>query len=346
MTRTDLARMIKTRQTEVDTKLLLHAIQKTAAFESLLSRRFSGVTLNTSRSLDSKIVKPDQKGGNNPFGDPDSSNNPFEDQGAANNPFHTADGEIESSNQVTVQNYQSINLTPFKGIISQCFEPYLHIYIEAQDKNMSDMISRFAADLSSTTVTKLDAGEGAPVLTSCGDLFVFYRKCLVQLAELSTGQPLLELAGLFKQYLREYTSKVIMAALPKIGTSTGSASSDRSLQLPSAMSQLSGLKDLSGLSQATTGILANFSALLKEGVSVRFSDSDQVIICSSLVTVEYCLDTTMQLETKMKQKVDQDLVDKINFTSEVDLLQVRVFKALASKPVIGNFQHLNSDLIN
>ena len=49
------------------------------------------------------------------------------------------------------------------------------------------------------------------MITSCGDLFVFYRKCLVQLGELSAGQPLLDLAGLFRKYLREYTSKVIVA---------------------------------------------------------------------------------------------------------------------------------------
>ena len=28
---------------------------------------------------------------------------------------------------------------------------------------------------------------GTSVLSSCGDLFVFYKKCLVQCAELSTG---------------------------------------------------------------------------------------------------------------------------------------------------------------
>ena len=29
---------------------------------------------------------------------------------------------------------------------------------------------------------------GTSVLSSCGDLFVFYKKCLVQCAELSTGR--------------------------------------------------------------------------------------------------------------------------------------------------------------
>ena len=87
------------------------------------------------------------------------------------------------------------------------------------------------------------------------------------------------------------------------------------------MSQLSQIKDLSGLSQATTGILANFSSLLKEGETVRFSAGDQVAICSSLVTVEYCLDTTTQLQDKMRQKVETNLVEKIQFLGEVELLQ-------------------------
>ena len=310
-TRSDLSRIIKNRQSEVDTKLLLHAIQKTAAFENLLSRRFSGITLNTSRN----IV---QTQGKNPFGDPEKDSNPFGDPDTSTNPFDSEeiDPTEKQAPPINMTNYQTVNLTPFKGIISQCFEPYLHIYLEAQDRNMSDMISRFAGDLATSSVTKLEPGEGAPVLTSCGDLFVFYRKCLVQLGELSTGQPLLDLAGLFKKYLREYTSKVIMAGLPNIGGNVAQT-------LPSSlsMSQLSGLKDLSGLSQATTGILANFSSMLKDGESVRFSPSDQVMICSCLVTVEYCLDTTIQLEDKMKQKVDPDIAEKISFTSEVELLQ-------------------------
>ena len=71
-----------------------------------------------------------------------------------------------------------------------------------------------SASLSGPAV--VEAGEGAPVMTSCGDLFVFYRKCLVQLSELTSAQPMVELASLFKKYLREYISKVIVASLPKV----------------------------------------------------------------------------------------------------------------------------------
>lgn len=72
---------------------------------------------------------------------------------------------------------------------------------------MSDMKSRGGA--------KLKAGEAAIVVPSAADLFVFYKKCLVQCASLSTGPPLLELMELFQKYLREYAHRVLMPYLPK-----------------------------------------------------------------------------------------------------------------------------------
>ena len=44
ITRKDLETIMFKRKHELDIKLLLHAIQKTVNFESLLSRRFAGVT--------------------------------------------------------------------------------------------------------------------------------------------------------------------------------------------------------------------------------------------------------------------------------------------------------------
>ena len=98
------------------------------------------------------------------------------------------------------------------------------------------------------------------------------RKCLVQCSELSSGQPMLALANLFRKYQREYTSRVLVTSLLKIGNTAGG-----SLQLP-PISQLSQLKDLSQLSKATTGILANFSSLLRDGEAVRFSAASQVMM--------------------------------------------------------------------
>ena len=41
--------------------------------------------------------------------------------------------------------------------------------------------------------------------------------------------------------------------------------------------------------------------------------------CSILCTAEYCMETSQQLEDKLKEKVDTELVDKINLSAEQDM---------------------------
>ena len=53
------------------------------------------------------------------------------------------------------------------------------------------------------------------MLPSAGELFVFYKKCMVQCSQLSTGMPLLSLTGMFQKYLKEYASKILTNNLPK-----------------------------------------------------------------------------------------------------------------------------------
>ena len=70
----------------------------------------------------------------------------------------------------------------FSGIIAKCFEPHLHIYIESQDKNLSELLEKFAEDLKTSPDASADAVDGVDggVLPSAGELFVFYKKCMVQ----------------------------------------------------------------------------------------------------------------------------------------------------------------------
>ena len=142
--------------------------------------------------------------------------------------------------------------SPFLGMISRCFEPHLKVYITSQDKwvtyshthphihthhthththlthtphthtthtlthshthrNLSELLENFASDLKSRGVPK----TGSIVIPSAADMFVFYKKCLVQCASLSTGPPLLELTELFQKYLREYAHRILAPYLPK-----------------------------------------------------------------------------------------------------------------------------------
>ena len=100
VTRTDFSRILQKRIKEVDTKLLLHSIQKTTAFESLLSRRFLGLTIFSffliflfAGTLTFFFLGKTLHLSSNY----DPANNPFEETGT-----------IDS------QNYQSITSQPFK----------------------------------------------------------------------------------------------------------------------------------------------------------------------------------------------------------------------------------------
>ena len=130
----------------------------------------------------------------------------------------------------------------------------------------------------------------------------------------------LALVKVFKKHLREYASKVLLGNLP--GTKApSSSSSSQSLTLSSSMTNFT--KELRDFN--TSGLIQNFQSLLKEGdltssssdVVVKLNDDEKVLICTFLVTSEYCLETMQQLEGKLKEKVKD--AEQINFSSEQDV---------------------------
>ena len=296
----DLEKTMFKRQRDIDTKLLLHAVQRTANFESLLSRRFEGVTIasqaeETASSNSSVDV-------NNPFVEAEESLD-------KDNPFFEQDTAIkvkgDSGHQSSIP-----NLTPFCGLISQCFEPYLHIYIESQDQNLVELIDRAAQEQKNKGYANLSI-EGSSVLHSCGDLFLCYKKCIKQCTELSTGEPLLALTNVFKKHLKEYASRILIAHLPKLAQQQTSSSA----AALSSMTNTLMTRDIKELSTQ----LQNFHSLLKEGEQIKLHPDERVFICSVIVTAEYIIETTQQLESKLKQKVNKALVDRINMSAEQDI---------------------------
>ncbi|XP_064127578.1 vacuolar protein sorting-associated protein 53 homolog isoform X4 [Loxodonta africana] len=270
VTRTELAKIMRTRAKEIEVKLLLFAIQRTTNFEGFLAKRFSGCTLTdgTLKKLES----------------PPPSTNPFlEDEPAPEmEELAMEKGDLDQPKKLKAPD------NPFHGIVSKCFEPHLYVYIESQDKNLGELIDRFVADFKAQGLPKPNTDEGGAVLPSCADLFVYYKKCMVQCSQLSTGEPMIALTTIFQKYLREYAWKILSGNLPKTTSSSG------------------------GLT--ITSLLKE-----KEGSEVaKFTIEELCLICSILSTAEYCLATTQQLEEKLKEKVDVSLTERINLTGEMD----------------------------
>uniref|UniRef100_A0A3Q0SKQ2 Vacuolar protein sorting-associated protein 53 homolog n=1 Tax=Amphilophus citrinellus TaxID=61819 RepID=A0A3Q0SKQ2_AMPCI len=263
ITRAELAKVMRTRAKEIEVKLLLFAIQRTTNFEGLLAKRFTGCTLTDKRP--ESPLDP-----TNPFLEDD----PAEDAGT------------EKDEDLAKPKKPKAPENPFHGIVSKCFEPHLYVYIESQDKNLGELIDRFVADFRAQGPPKAGTEEGGAVLPSCADLFVYYKKCMVQCSQLSTGEPMIALTTIFQKFLREYAWKILSGNLPN--TNSG------------------------GLT---------ISSLLKEkegSEAAKFTVDELCLICSILSTAEYCLATTQQLEEKLKEKVDKVLVERINLTGEMD----------------------------
>ncbi|KAK2580587.1 hypothetical protein KPH14_007709 [Odynerus spinipes] len=284
VTREALTKLMHKRRSEIDVKLLLYAIQRTANFETLLAKRFTGSKLSIS----------------NPEIPSENGNTTVK-----NTENKTPGNPFEENNQVEHQQSTS----PFINLIGSCFEPYLYIYIESLDRNLADLINKFVSDYKAQPPGGKDFedNEGSnSVLSSCADLFVFYKKCILQCTQLSTGIIMLSLAETFQKYLREYALKILQNNLTKIGSGVGISTSVSSIT-----------RDFRDLS--TSGFIQNLQSFLREGENTRFSKEEQARICCILTTAEYCLETTQQLEEKLREKTDKCYAKRINLSQEQDI---------------------------
>ena len=95
----------------------------------------------------------------------------------------------------------------FSHAISDAFEPYLSVWVEAQEKHLANMIPKYKQE----PPRKSDE-EFSPqmVITSSTDLFNFYRLTFSQCAKLSTGARLSELSKVFAKYLDQYAQQILL----------------------------------------------------------------------------------------------------------------------------------------
>ncbi|KAG9063912.1 Vacuolar protein sorting-associated protein 53 [Linnemannia hyalina] len=100
----------------------------------------------------------------------------------------------------------------FSESISPCFEPYLSLYIEAEDKTLEEKINGFKLQ---EPVPEDDLS--VTVLASSTDIFLFYKSAMTNCAKLSRKKPFLDLCTVFGKWLRVYANDVLLAKLPKQG---------------------------------------------------------------------------------------------------------------------------------
>ena len=168
----------------------------------------------------------------------------------------------------------------FIGKVSNIFESCMDVYVDAQDTHLETMMEAFVKSYRENGVqTAGDDEDDGKTLDSSGDMFRHFRECIITCTKLNSKQAIFDLHLVFRKHLKIYCETMLVANLPK------------SAQLA--------------------------TIILKDG-DIKLTPEEQYVTCCILNTAEYCLDTTTQLEEKLKQKVDMLKEDEVDLNEEQD----------------------------
>ncbi|CAO1626375.1 unnamed protein product [Parajaminaea phylloscopi] len=183
--------------------------------------------------------------------------------------------------------------------ISSVYEPFLGLFVEAQDKALAELMTTFrrqGATIQDEHTSGEAASQGAAgarsshtVLPSSTELFYFYRQTLEQCAKLSNREPFRDLFLVFRRYLRAYADEVLRASL-------------------------------SGRTEA--------SSRRSTSTDTRTNTQDLAKWCLVLNTADYCANTCQQLEQRLKDKIHADFKDEVTLEPNREL-----FASIASASI-------------
>ncbi|KIR67392.1 vacuolar-sorting protein 53 long isoform [Cryptococcus bacillisporus CA1873] len=165
-----------------------------------------------------------------------------------------------------------------KWVISSIFDKYLSVYVDAQNRAISDMLSAYRglksrSSLESAIQEETDA-PAPTILPSSTELFYFYGQQLDQCEKYSKGETMKKLAQVFAKWLKIYADDVLLAGLKPVRKS---------------------LEGRDNLQEVKTA-------------------------CMVLNTAEYCLNTSLQLEERLKDKIDPKFREEISFQDQRESL--------------------------
>lgn len=192
----------------------------------------------------------------------------------------------------------------FDGIISSCFEPAFHVFIEAQESAIQKLLEQFI-DEHQKMMKSTSKDTSSVVFQSSNKLFQQYKSSLVQCIQLTKKSALLDLHEVFKRYLRDYAFKVLQIHLKNPNSSSS---------IPMNKASSDGSKMFSVATYGAAGLL---QSLLRDDAGRNKAEPSQ--ICSVILTADYCLETMQQLEKKLKERIEETLVARVDLRPELDI---------------------------
>jgi len=201
ITRAQLVDILNNLKEKPDVATLLLAFQRTIEFEEELAEKFSGGTTNA-RNKETTSDDEDEGGGHNKI--VSDIRKKYEKKLAA-----PSDEDKNKQKDLSVPG-AGFN---FHGIISSCFEPYMTVYIELEEKSLVDQLEKLVQE----ERWEIEEGSQTNILSSSMQVFLVIRKSLKRCSALTKNQTLFNLFQVFQRILKAYAAK-LYARLPKGGT--------------------------------------------------------------------------------------------------------------------------------
>lgn len=192
ITRAQLMEILDGAREKPDVAILLQALQRTLEFEDDLTERFGGAK---ERAGDGEAgdAPPDPPGG---MGALDANGTTGTDGQAAREAMAAAAASRFS----------------FKGTVSSAFEPYLNVYVEAEEATLMATLDKLVAD----ETWEAEEGGQTHILASSTQMFLHIRRSFNRCSQLTKNQTLFNLYKVFQKVLHAYVAK-LSARLPKAG---------------------------------------------------------------------------------------------------------------------------------
>ncbi|KAL8538554.1 hypothetical protein ACS0TY_000538 [Phlomoides rotata] len=201
LTRTQLVDILNNLKEKPDVGTLLLALQRTLEFEEELAEKFGG----GSRSKESGSETGEDMGKTNQT--VSDIRKKYEKKLAAHGGSENEDQDGLKDLSVPGAGFN------FRGIVSSCFEPYLAVYVELEEKSLMEHLEKLVQE----ETWNIEDGSQTNILSSSMQVFLIIRRSLKRCSALTRKQTLFNLFKVFQRILKAYATK-LFARLPKGGT--------------------------------------------------------------------------------------------------------------------------------
>ncbi|KAL5226807.1 hypothetical protein ABZP36_015072 [Zizania latifolia] len=329
ITRAQLIDILNNLKEKPDVATLLLALQRTLEFEEELAEKFSGGT-TTARNKESASDDENEDTGHNKI--VSDIRKKYEKKLAVPNDETAHDKDKLKNLSVPGAGFN------FHGIISSCFEPYMTVYIELEEKSLVDQLEKLIQEEKWET----EEGSQTNILSSSMQVFLVIRRSLNRCSALTKNKTLFNLFQVFQRVLKAYASK-LYTRLPKGGTGIVAAATGTDGQIRTSdrdEKMICYIINTAEYCHQTSGELAENVTKM---INPQFADKVDIsevqdefssVIMKALMTLVHGLETKFDAEMAAMTRVPWATLESVGDQSEY----VNSISSILSSsiPVLGN----------